>query len=42
MHFDDIQMINEATNEGEISHIFRYRSALFKIYLNTDRGIKIT
>ena len=30
MHFDNIQIINEATYEVEISHIFRYSSALFK------------
>ena len=30
MHFDNIQIINEATYAVEISHIFRYSSALFK------------
>ena len=30
MHFDNIQIINEATYKVEISHIFRYSSALFK------------
>ena len=30
MHFDNIQMINEATYEVDIGNIFRYSSALFK------------
>ena len=30
MRFGNIQIINEATYELEISHIFRYSSALFK------------
>ena len=30
MHFDNIQIIHEAQYEVEISHIFRYSSALFK------------
>ena len=41
MHFDNIQMINEATYEVDIRNIFRYSSALFKIYRNTNRGVKI-
>ena len=30
MHFDSIQIINEISYEVEISHTFRYSSALFK------------
>ena len=42
MHFDNIQIKNEATYEVDIGNIFRYRSALFKkIYRNTNRGVKI-
>ena len=41
MHFDNIQIINKATYEVEISHIFRYSSALFKNISEHNRGIKI-
>ena len=34
-------MINEATYEEDIGNIFRYTSALFKIYRNTNRCVKI-
>ena len=30
MHFDNNQIITEATYKVEVSHIFRYSSALFK------------
>ena len=41
MHFDTIQMINEATYEVDIGNIFCYSPAWFKIYRNTNRGVKI-
>ena len=41
MHSDNIQMTNEATYEVDIGNIFCYSSALFKIYRNTNRGVKI-
>ena len=41
LHFDNIEMINEATYEEDIGNIFCYSSALFKIYWNTNRCVKI-
>ena len=41
MHFDTIQLINEATYEVDIGNIFRYGPAWFKIYRNTNRSVKI-
>ena len=34
-------MINEATYEEDIGNIFRFTSALLKIYRNTNRCVKI-
>ena len=39
MHFDNIQIKNEATYEVDIGNIFRYRSALFKKYIGTQTEV---
>ena len=42
MHFDNIYIINEATYEVDISHIFRYSSAMFKIISEHKQRYKNT
>ena len=41
IHFDNIQMINEATYEEDIGNIFHYIRSCLKIYRNTNRCVKI-
>ena len=42
LHFDNIQMINEATYEEDIGNILRYSSALFKNILEHKQMCKNT
>ena len=42
MHFDNIQIINEATYEVDIGNIFRYSSALFKNISEHKQRCKIS